>query len=478
LRPARKWKIETGSVLPKVASRKELSVASIFKLGGRKNRKSCYWVEYIDYDGTRRRKKGFTDKGLTEQLAAKLENEVMMRRRGMLDPQAEKLAEQRQLPLKDHLAAFRASMVQRLTTEKHVKLTMSRVQAVVTGCEATTLVDLQSEKVQAYLHELSQDADLGPRTYNHYVQAVDAFCKWLVRSGRSAANPLVGLSRLNAEVDIRHKRRALTQEEVKSLINSANESEKRIQGLTGVERARVYLMSFLTGLRRGELGSLTPQSFDLDSEEPTLTIAAASSKHRREDVLPIHPEFVETLREWLCGMKRTDKLFPGLEKKKTWYMVKKDLERAGIAYETDAGIADFHAAGRHTHITELLRNGATLPEARELARHCDVRQTMKYTHIGLRDQRRALSSLPSPVEKKQDAKPTGQHSSQYSSGPTGQTEASRDTASHKTEKSNRMLKSERETTCDTLGHSQAACGNSAKKRVTGFDSRRLHFVTR
>jgi hypothetical protein len=29
-------------------------------------------------------------------------------------------------------------------------------------------------------------------------------------------------------------------------------------------------------------------------------------------------------------------------------MVKKDLERAGIPYETEEGTADFHAVGRHT----------------------------------------------------------------------------------------------------------------------------------
>jgi hypothetical protein len=44
-------------------------------------------------------------------------------------------------------------------------------------------------------------------------------------------------------------------------------------------------------------------------------------------------------------------------------MVKKDLKRVGIPYETPEGIADFHAAGRHTHVTELLRNGATVPQA-------------------------------------------------------------------------------------------------------------------
>jgi hypothetical protein len=85
-----------------------------------------------------------------------------------------------------------------------------------------------------------------------------------------------------------------------------------------------------------------------------------------------------------------------VERKKTWFMVKKDLERAGIAYETEEGFADFHAAGRHSHITELLRSGATLTQTRELARHGDIRMTMRYTHIGIADQATALAGLPMP----------------------------------------------------------------------------------
>ena len=42
-------------------------------------------------------------------------------------------------------------------------------------------------------------------------------------------------------------------------------------------------------------------------------------------------------------------------------------------------------SGRHTHITKLLRGGASLTEARELARHRDIRMTMRYTHIGIMD---------------------------------------------------------------------------------------------
>jgi hypothetical protein len=169
-----------------------------------------------------------------------------------------------------------------------------------------------------------------------------------------------------------------------------------VQAYPGPLRAQVYLLSYLTGLRRKELASLTPRSFELSADPPILRVEAACSKHRREDVLPLHPELVKLLDVWLDGVEPDTPIFPNLDKKKTWLMVKKDLEAVDIPYTTHEGTADFHAAGRHTHITELLRNGATLVEARKLARHTDVRQTMKYTHIDIHDQAKALSSLPLP----------------------------------------------------------------------------------
>src|SRR5581483_6147345 len=205
-----------------------------------------------------------------------------------------------------------------------------------------------------------------------------------------------GIERLNAETDIRHKRRALTPEEVSRLVASARASGCEVQGYDGEQRARVYLMSFLTGLRRAELASLTPRSFYLDATPPILKVEAACSKHRREDTLPMHPELVAMVRQWIAGMDADAKLFPRLDRKKTWLMVQKDLDRIGIPYETAEGIADFHAAGRHSHVIGLLRNGATLVEAKELARHADVRMSMKYTHIGLDDQAAALAGLPAP----------------------------------------------------------------------------------
>ncbi len=77
-------------------------------------------------------------------------------------------------------------------------------------------------------------------------------------------------------------------------------------------------------------------------------------------------------------------------------MVKTDLEAVGIKYETAEGIADFHAAGRHSHVSGLVNSGVSLAHARQLARHGDVRMTMRYTHVGLEDQAEALKSLPAP----------------------------------------------------------------------------------
>ncbi|WP_442483338.1 tyrosine-type recombinase/integrase [Aeoliella sp. SH292] len=373
-------------------------MASVFKLGRDKKRKGAPWYfEYLDHHGKKRMRKGFTDKSLTEQLAVKLETEARLRRMGLVDGEQADLALEKKSGIAKHLEDYERSLTKRKNTTKHVKLTMGRVRRVVEGCDFQTLGDINADAIEALVIELREEEDLGHRTYNHYLQAIEGLCNWLVQKRRLGRNPAVGIPRLNAETDVRHPRRALTPVEFGKLIKSARESSESIQCYSGEERARIYTLSYMTGLRRGELASLTPQSFSLDGSPPTVTIQATISKHRKRDVLPLHPELVPMLREWLLGLLPTDFLFPKLARRRTWLMVKKDLERVGIEYETADGIADFHAAGRHTHITELLRNGASLVQAKELARHSDVKMTMKYTHIGIQDQAQALRGLPAPL---------------------------------------------------------------------------------
>ena len=185
-------------------------MASIYKRPADKGKKNKPWlIEYRDADGKRAYAKGFTDKGLTEQLAAKLENEVMLRRRGMIDPAQERTLAIRQSSIEEHLAAFDRSLDN--TTPKHRKLTMTRVRRLVEASGASVLSDLDAEKVEEALKDIRHEDDLGARTYNHYLQAIDEFGKWLVSSKRLVSNPVAGINRLNAETDVRHKRRAIPE---------------------------------------------------------------------------------------------------------------------------------------------------------------------------------------------------------------------------------------------------------------------------
>ena len=151
-----------------------------------------------------------------------------------------------------------------------------------------------------------------------------------------------------------------------------------------------------TGLRAGELRSLTRASFDLDAEPPTVTVAAAYSKRRRDDTLILRPELADDLRAYLCSMAPVAVAFKLPKPNMIIRMFKADLEAAGIPSRDDAGrVADFHAL-RHTfHITNLASGGVHPKTAQSLARHSDITLTMNCYSHSYRDQEiDALRTLP------------------------------------------------------------------------------------
>lgn len=405
-------------------------MASIRKLSRDRNKKGApYYIQFLDHEGKRRTTRGCADKGVSEAKAAKIETVVQRVKLGLAE-EAELdalLGKPRSDAWHERLKAFEASLKRKNNTAKHVRLTVNRVKLVLTGCEFRTLADFDADAAEEFLAEYCQEEDLGHRTYNHYVQAIDAFGNWLSHPKRRILerNPFDGIPRRNVETDVRHARRALSPQEIALVIETARKSIRTVQGYDGVTRARIYLLSYMTGLRKGEIASLTPANFKFDADRPTLTVEAKHSKHRKKDILPLHAELAAEVRTWLAGLAVDQPLFPLLGKRKAYTMIRRDLEEAKIPYETDDGIADFHAAGRHTHITELLRSGVSLVEAKELARHADVRMTMKYTHIGLEDQAKAVNRLACPptLEPAAPAKPANEclHIVCTSSGADGQT---------------------------------------------------------
>jgi integrase len=222
---------------------------------------------------------------------------------------------------------------------------------------------------------------------------------------------------MNADLDRRRIRRPLSMDEFHRLVAAA-EIGRRIQGVSGPDRAVLYIVGAYTGFRRNEIGSITPQSFNLDSDPPTLTVAAGHSKHRRTDVLPLRTDFANRIRTWMAQKTKTRSKSPLIDvrDKRTAEMIRKDLKAARKAWIEEAAndherkareessvltyvdanghYADFHAL-RKTFITNLSRANVHPKMAQTLARHSDINLTMNvYTMLGVLDQAAAVEALP------------------------------------------------------------------------------------
>jgi len=236
-----------------------------------------------------------------------------------------------------------------------------------------------------------READASAATRNYHLAALKQFCRWMVAERRATESPVAHLKGLNVRTDRRYVRRALEPDELRRLLQAAHDGPDRL-GMTGPARALLYWLAAETGIRRAELVSLTPRSFDL-GDAPTVTVAAAYSKRRRDDVLPLRRDLADALSEYLTAGQDSDQAFaiPA----KTAQLLAADLAAAGISVRDDGGrVLDFHGL-RHTFITGLARAGVHPKTAQSLARHSTITLTMdRYTHTLQSDERDALDALP------------------------------------------------------------------------------------
>ena len=396
-------------------------MATIYKRKQDKTKKRSYWyIGFTDHMGKRKTRKGFTDKGETERLAAKLEEESRLIQEGIILPSQAKHGKKKVILLTEHIKAFELHLKNRDTTEAHVKDTAQKIKRIVTDCQFQQIDDINAEAIENYLGLLRAEG-IGKQTSNHYLRAIKQFTRWLVRSRKVSENPLTDIPMLNTQTDRRHARRALAPDEFPLLIEAA-EQGKSVEGLSGADRSMMYMLSSWTGFRKAEIGSLVLSSFDLESDPPTVTIQADFSKRKRTDIQILHPNVVIQLKKWMSKkvIKEGELLFSiskksgGIERK-TSKMMRIDLEAARkkwleescsekeqskrensdfLCYQDHQGrFADFHA-NRHTFITNLGRAGVSPKTAQTLARHSDIRLTMNvYSHTDVEEKTEAISRL-------------------------------------------------------------------------------------
>ncbi len=368
-------------------------MASVFKRSPTSNKWS---FEFRDESGRVTRRVGFRDKQETRRLASQLEREADLRRRGLIDPERERAVELSRTPMDRVIAQYMEHLSAKGSTEQHLAEVRSVLVEAVSDSGTATPSDLRAETISTHLQRLRvrEVRPIGARAFNKRLGMLKSFSSWLVREGFRPANVLASISRLNEQVDKRLERRAMTDEELVRLLDSLSSVEAPTRArLAAVDRAMLYWLAVSTGLRRGEIASLTPESFSFDSRGSSVTVEAAHTKHGRRDVQPVPAAIAASLKAYL---EHKEPVLPiWVIPRTSAKMLRADLVAAGIEPIDSRGRKlDFHAL-RHTFVSRLVSAGVQPKIAQALARHSTITLTMdRYAHVEAADTRAALETLP------------------------------------------------------------------------------------
>jgi integrase len=246
----------------------------------------------------------------------------------------------------------------------HIRHVDKRLRRLMRECHWSSLREATPDSYLRWRAKQTQ----APKTINEYHAALSALFSWLRTQSRVAVNPFEHLSKVDTRGKESFHRRALSDEEAVRL-------------LAGPRRA-LYLLALFTGLRRGEINALRWAHLNLEVANPWYLVPTANSKSRKEQPRPLHPQLVTELRALKLASKGTPETLVFPEGVPPMKVIRADFEAAQIAPVDERGHRiDFHAL-RTTYITRLQRCGVSPREAMELARHSDMRLTMKtYTDL-------------------------------------------------------------------------------------------------
>lgn len=363
-----------------------------------------WWIEVKDHNGVIRRFAGLTDKDATEEIGRNIQRLISFRSANLPpDPQlvcwlerisvkvrskivelglmdASRLAATKSL--EEHIEDFEKSLVLH-GKEKHIQQTLSMLRKIIEGCKFRFWSDIKASDIEVYFAERRKQG-LSKRTVGYYAKAFRQFSKWMLKEKRITEVPVIHYER-----PPRNYGRAFELDEFQELLKAALSGPVR-EGLTGNVRHVCYVFACETGLRRGELRSLTSASFDFKNN--TVFVSGEHTKNGEDAVQEFSTKTARLLKEFIANKMLGVQLFP--VPNRSSIMIKADCRAAGIEVVDNTGRSlNFHSL-RHTCGSFLAASNVHPKIIQEVMRHKDINLTMsRYTHI-LRGQRRsAIESM-------------------------------------------------------------------------------------
>ena len=383
-----------------------------------------YTIQHFDHEGKRKKvSTRYADKDAAKQYANQLEKEAEDRRRGMIDPEQEKLLNEGQRPLSEHRTDFENAMRSPGRTEKYVTQTIRYIRQIAKASEWTILADISADDVNRFAGDLTEKG-LSARSVQARLTAVKSFTKWLTAHGKLARNPLMSVKSPSPKADRRYERRMLLPDEWDWLRSTTANGTERF-GITGHERVLLYATAIQTGLRSGECRSLTRGRLFLDGERPYVTCKARSTKNKKDARQYIQPDLAAELKAHIATKAPKAPVFAMPREANVVKMVREDLAAARRewlkstkdpeerirreqsdfleATNHDGEKADFHCL-RHTTGAWLAMNGEHPKVVQTVMRHGSITLTMDtYGHLFPGQEADAVANMPSILGGDSDA---------------------------------------------------------------------------
>lgn len=137
----------------------------------------------------------------------------------------------------------------------------------------------------------------------------------------------------------------------------------------------MVLVSLNTGMRRGELFSLTWPMVNFQSK--TITVGGDTAKTSETRHIPMNAETLNTLKAWKDQSGESAFVFPGLEGGRM-----EDVKSAWLKLLKEACITGFRWHDmRHDFASRLVMAGVPLNTVRDLLGHTDIKMTLRYAHL-------------------------------------------------------------------------------------------------
>ena len=302
-------------------------MASVYKRGGKANRGGPWYAAWNDHNGRRRtRCTKTTDRDTALRLANKYEADAALRRDGVIDPTLDAIGRESKRSIDSHAGDYEAKLQASQRTPGHVERTIGIIRSFAKWSELSSIGGITADHATRYAGKL-KDEGLAARTIAAHLTALKSFSRWLADHHKLPRDPLSSIRKPNPATDRRKQRRVLSREEWYRLEAATIDGPERF-GMSGAERRILYLAALQTGLRSGELRSLTRGSLFLDAVPPYIVCEAGSTKNRKQARQLIDAELAADLRGHIAKKSPRAPVFALPHKTEVAAMLREDLAEA------------------------------------------------------------------------------------------------------------------------------------------------------